>query len=39
VSFGLSVYADGDTEERLFKRVDNALYTAKNSGRDCYVIG
>ena len=39
VSFGLSVYIDGDSEESLFKRVDNALYTAKNSGRDCYVIG
>jgi len=39
VSFGLSVYIDGDTEETLFKRVDNALYAAKNSGRDCYIIG
>ena len=39
VSFGLSVYIDGDDEESLFKRVDNALYAAKNSGRNCYVIG
>ncbi len=39
VSFGLSVYIDGDSEEFLFKRVDNALYTAKNNGRNCYVIG
>ena len=39
VSFGLSVYIEGDNEESLFKRVDNALYTAKNNGRDCYVIG
>ena len=39
VSFGLSTYVDGDTEERLFKRVDNALYAAKNSGRNCYVVG
>ena len=39
VSFGLSVYRDGDTEETLFKRVDNALYTAKNNGRNCYVVG
>ena len=38
-SFGLSVYIDGDTEETLFKRVDNALYTAKNNGRNCYVMG
>ena len=39
VSFGLSVYIEGDTEESLFKRVDDALYAAKNSGRDCYIIG
>ena len=39
LSFGLSVYIDGDSEDSLFKRVDNALYTAKNSGRNCYVIG
>ncbi len=39
VSFGLSVYVDGDTEETLFKRVDNALYTAKQHGRNCYVVG
>ena len=39
VSFGLSVYIEGDTEESLFKRVDNALYAAKQSGRNCYVVG
>ena len=38
-SFGLSVYMDSESEDTLFKRVDNALYTAKNSGRNCYVIG
>jgi len=39
VSFGLSVYIDGDTEETLFKRVDNALYTAKQGGRNRYIVG
>ena len=39
VSFGLSVYIDGDSEESLFKRVDNALYAAKHNGRNCYVVG
>ena len=38
-SFGLSVYMDGDNEDTLFKRVDNALYTAKQNGRNTYVIG
>jgi diguanylate cyclase (GGDEF)-like protein len=38
-SFGLTVYIEGDTNESLFKRVDNALYVAKQSGRNCYVIG
>lgn len=39
VSFGLSVYVDGDSEETLFRRVDNALYAAKQAGRDRYIIG
>ncbi len=38
-SFGLTVYMEGDDDESLFKRVDNALYAAKQSGRDTYVIG
>ena len=38
-SFGLSIYMDGDSEETLFKRVDNALYTAKQNGRNRYVVG
>ncbi|WP_297441630.1 GGDEF domain-containing protein [Sulfurimonas sp.] len=38
-SFGLTVYIEGDTEDSLFKRVDNALYTAKETGRNRYVIG
>ena len=39
LSFGLTVYKDGDDEEELFKRVDNALYTAKQNGRNQYIIG
>jgi diguanylate cyclase len=38
-SFGLTVYLDGDTQESLFKRLDNALYTAKQTGRNKYIIG
>jgi len=37
-SFGATIYKDGDDYEELFKRVDNALYHAKASGRDCYII-
>jgi diguanylate cyclase (GGDEF)-like protein len=37
-SFGLSIYKEGDTKESLFKRVDKALYTAKQTGRNKYVI-
>ena len=38
-SFGLTVYIENDTDESMFKRVDNALYVAKQTGRDRYVIG
>ena len=38
-SFGLTIYMDGDNDESIFKRVDNALYTAKQNGRNTYVIG
>ncbi len=37
-SFGLTAYVDGDTQESIFKRVDDALYTAKQTGRDKYII-
>jgi len=38
-SFGITLYKAGDDYTALFKRVDNALYMAKNNGRDQYIIG
>jgi len=38
-SFGLTVYHEGDTDEKMFARVDNALYVAKQSGRNKYILG
>lgn len=34
ISCGLSEFREGDTQLSLFHRVDNALYEAKNRGRD-----
>ncbi len=34
-SFGLTEYQQDDTLESMFKRADDALYEAKNSGRNC----
>jgi len=39
VSFGLTIYHKGDTDEKMFSRVDNALYVAKQSGRDRFILG
>ncbi|MBL0708641.1 MAG: diguanylate cyclase [Sulfurimonas sp.] len=39
VSFGLSTYIEGDSEESLFRRVDNAMYAAKKNGRNTYIFG
>jgi len=33
-SFGVATFRDTDTQESLMKRADEALYRAKNSGRD-----
>jgi len=33
-SFGITQYKDGDTLETLFKRCDDALYVAKENGRN-----
>jgi diguanylate cyclase (GGDEF)-like protein len=35
VSFGVSAFVPGDTLETLFARTDEALYLAKNQGRNC----
>jgi len=34
-SFGVTQYIHGDNIETLFKRCDDALYEAKNNGRNC----
>lgn len=34
VSFGVTQYLEGDSEESLFKRADRALYKAKENGRN-----
>lgn len=38
VSFGLTVFKDGDSEQTLQKRADVALYEAKKNGRNRYEI-
>ena len=39
MSFGVVQYKNCEDKDSLFKRVDNALYKAKNSGRNRVVIG
>jgi len=34
-SFGVTECQKGDTKETLFKRLDKALYNAKNAGKNC----
>lgn len=36
-SFGVASYRQSDSKEQLFKRLDEALYRAKKSGRNCVV--
>ena len=35
ISFGVTQYKQDDTRQSMFKRADDALYEAKNSGRNC----
>ena len=39
MSFGVVEYIKGEDVEFIFKRVDDALYKAKNSGRNRVVVG
>ncbi|MBN2783052.1 MAG: diguanylate cyclase [Campylobacterales bacterium] len=36
LSFGVTLSKDGDDEDKIIKRADDALYKAKQNGRDCY---
>jgi len=38
-SFGISQFESNDTDELIFKKADDALYKAKESGRNCVIIG
>ncbi|HEA46321.1 MAG TPA: GGDEF domain-containing protein [Candidatus Pacearchaeota archaeon] len=38
ISGGLTQYKKGDTKKKLKKRADKALYKAKNTGRDKFVV-
>lgn len=35
LSIGIASYQPGETEDELIRRVDSALYNAKNKGRNC----
>ncbi len=39
ISCGISEFNEGDNEETVFERTDQALYQAKNNGRNCCVVG
>ena len=38
ISFGVAQYIQGETKEQLYKRLDDALYTAKEEGRNRVVV-
>jgi len=37
-SFGIAQYEKNDTDEIIFKKADDALYVAKESGRNCVIV-
>lgn len=39
ISCGISEFKEGGSEETVFERTDQALYQAKENGRNCCVIG
>lgn len=39
ISIGIADFADGDTAESVFERADQALYDAKENGRNQCIIG
>jgi diguanylate cyclase (GGDEF)-like protein len=39
MSFGVVEYISGENEDHVFKRVDDALYKAKKSGRNIVIVG
>lgn len=38
-SFGITIYKEGDNDKSIVKRADDALYLAKQNGRDRYEVG
>ncbi|MBU2893054.1 sensor domain-containing diguanylate cyclase [Colwellia sp. D2M02] len=38
ISIGVTTANENDTVESLFKRIDNALYSAKNNGKNCIAV-
>ncbi|OYZ12791.1 MAG: hypothetical protein B7Y39_18840 [Bdellovibrio sp. 28-41-41] len=38
LSIGLSEWRNGDQFETVYKRCDQALYEAKNSGRNKFIV-
>jgi diguanylate cyclase (GGDEF)-like protein len=39
VSIGITYFRDGDTQETIYARTDEAMYEAKRRGRNCIAVG